>query len=135
MDLAVEGIEDCLSGEVQRPHVDGDVLRTLRDGVTGRVTERGGEVSAVDDERVAGAQDLLGHLVDRGRERVLQHLECDRIEPVAGLTHFAFTAFSLMFSHSSTDASTSGGTTVVESTWSTTAGPWNRCPASSSSRR
>ena len=83
------------------------------------VAERGREVARVDHERVAGAQDLLGHLVDDGDEGVLEHLEGDRVERVApllgGRRHRSPSRCIRMFSHSSTSARHPGGTTVVES--------------------
>src|SRR5439155_17699688 len=113
-------------------------LTALHDRVAVRVAERRREIARVEDERVAGAQDLLGHLVDGRDERVLQHLERDRVERVgAGLLrrHEPLPTWIRMFSHSSTSASRPGGTSVVESSWSMTAGPSILVPAASSSRR
>ena len=81
--LALERLDDRLGGRVERSDVDGDVLAPLHDRVAPDVAERRGEVARVDHERVAGAEDLLRHLVDRRDERVLEHLEGDRVERVA----------------------------------------------------
>ena len=84
------------------------------------VAERRGEVAGVDDERVAGAQDLLRHLVDGGREGVLQHLERDGVERVAARRRCSsrrLRSCMRMFSHSSTSASSRAGRA-----WSSRAG-------------
>src|SRR5690606_16965207 len=99
------------------------------------VAQRRGEVTRVDDERVAGPQDLLGHQVDGGREGVLQHLEGDGVEAAVrggGTGHRASSVtWILMLSHSSITAGMPGGMTVVESSCSMTAGPTMRVPAAS----
>ena len=120
VDVVGERLDHRLAGEVQRADVDGDVLRPLHDRVALAITERGREVTRVDDERVARAQDLLGHLVDDRDEGVLQHLERDRVEGVTSLLrgrrrHSCSSRCMRMFSHSSTSARQPGGTTVVES--------------------
>jgi hypothetical protein len=80
MHVALEGAHHVLAGEVQGADVDGDVLVALRGGVALGVVQRAREVAVVDDEGIAGPQDLLAHLVDAGDEGVLQDLEGHRIE-------------------------------------------------------
>ena len=129
MDVVAERLDDGLGGEVQRADVDGDVLAALHHRVALGVAQRGGEVAAVDDERVAGAQDLLRHLVDDRHERVLEDLERDGVELVVGLGAHDSSSCSIcmrMFSHSSTSTFTPGGTSTVESSWSISAGPSKR---------
>ena len=87
MDVVAEGVDDGLGGEVERADVRGDVARALHHGVALRVAEGRREVARVDHERVAGAEDLLGHLVDDVDERVLENFERDGIERVARLAH------------------------------------------------
>ena len=138
MDVARELLDHGLRRVVQRADVDGDVLIALHDRVAARIAQRRGEVARIDDEGVAGAQDLLAHLVDRVDERVLQHLEGDRVErcdPARGRrrrrgAHVpASSSCMRMLSHSSTSARQPGGTTTVESSCSTIAGPWIVVPA------
>ena len=83
VDVVAELLEHRLALEVQRADVHGDVLVTLHDGVALGVAERGGEVARVDNEGVAGAQNLLGHEVDRGGEGVLENLEGHWVERAA----------------------------------------------------
>ena len=82
-------------------------------GVALAVAERRREVARVEDERVAGAEDLLRHLVDDRDERVLQHLERDRVECGSLVRSGIVTSetWMRMFSHSSISAAAPGGTT------------------------
>jgi hypothetical protein len=83
-----KGLDHGLGREMERADVDGDVLAPLHDRVAVDVAERRREVAGVQDEGVAGPQDLLGHQIHGGDERVLQHLECDRVERIgARLRH------------------------------------------------
>src|SRR5690606_3509428 len=95
-----------------------------------------GEVAAVDDEGVAGLEQLLRHLVDEIDEGVPQNLEGDRIEVgvgrhdgrrsvhcVTGLSSRTRLPFG------SPRTRLAGGLTTVESSCSTIAGPWKACPA------
>ena len=56
--------DHVLAGEVQRADVDRDVLIALRGAFALGVMQGAGKVAVVDDEGVAGPQDLLAHLVD-----------------------------------------------------------------------
>ena len=83
MDVITEFFEYCLALEVQRSDVDGNILVALHDGVAVRVAKRRREVAGLDDEGVAGAENLLTHEVDGGREGVLQNLKGNWIECAA----------------------------------------------------
>jgi hypothetical protein len=87
VDVALEVLEHGLGLQVQRADVHGDVLRALHDRVAAGVVERAREVAREDHERVARAQDLLGHLVHDGHESVLEHLEGHRVERALGGRH------------------------------------------------
>ena len=73
--VAFEDADHFLAGEVQGADMDRDVVVALGDGVAIGIVQRVRKVPIVDDEGIAGAQHLLGHLVDGGDEGVLQHLE------------------------------------------------------------
>ncbi len=72
MHIAVEEAHDVLAGEMQRADMDGDVLIALCGAFAVGVVQGAGEIAVVDDEGVAGPQDLLAHLVDAGDEGVLR---------------------------------------------------------------
>ena len=80
VDVAVELPDDGFGRVVQGADVCGDVAGALHDGVPVGVTECRRKVARVDDKRVAGAEDLLGHLVDGVDEGVLEYFECHWIE-------------------------------------------------------
>lgn len=80
MHVAVEGADDVLAGEMQRADMHRDVLIALSGRIAFGIVKGTGEVSVIDDEGVAGSQDLLGHLIDAGDEGVLQDLEGHRIK-------------------------------------------------------
>ncbi|MNL32456.1 hypothetical protein D3C87_1543060 [compost metagenome] len=80
MHVTVEGADHVLAGEVQRADMDRDVLVTLGCRIAFGIVKGAGEVAVVDDEGVAGSQDLLGHLIDAGDEGVLQDLEGHRVK-------------------------------------------------------
>ena len=80
VDVAVELPDDGFGRVVQGADVCGDVAGALHDGVSVGVTECRGKVARVDDEGVAGPENLLGHLVDGVDEGVLEYFECYWIE-------------------------------------------------------
>ena len=134
--VVLEGVDNRLAGVVQRADVDRDVHVALGDGIAVGVVQGGGEVAVVDDEGIAGPEDLLRHLVDGRDEGVLQDLEGDRIKRDASAVRahlHASATWIRMLSHSSTSARTPGGMTVVESSCSTIAGPSMATPAGSPS--
>ncbi len=57
------------------PTWDGDILVALGRAFAGCVVQCARKVAVVDHEGIAGPQDLLGHLIDAGDERVLENLE------------------------------------------------------------
>ncbi len=85
--LALEGADHVLAGEMQRADMHRDILVPLRDGIAVAVMQAVGKVAVVDHEGIAGAQHLLGHLVDRGDEGVLQNLEGHGVEAAADIHH------------------------------------------------
>jgi len=93
MDVVLELLDDGLGGVVQRAHVGGDIAAALHDGVAVGVAERRGEIARVDDEGIAGPQDLFRHLVDDVHVGVLQDLERHRIQ---GITFSVDRHFSLL---------------------------------------
>src|SRR6267142_320572 len=80
MYIALEMAHDLLAGEVQRADMDGDILIALRGAFAHGVVQCAREVVVVDDEGVAGAKDLLAHLVDARDEGVLQNFESHGVE-------------------------------------------------------
>ena len=94
VDVVAELVDDGLGGVVQRAHMGGDVARALHDGVALGVADRRGKIPRPDDEGVAGAEDLLRHLVDDVDVGVLEHLEGHGVERVAFLVlaHLLFLA-------------------------------------------
>ena len=94
VDVVAELVDDGLGGVVQRAHVGGDVARALHDGVAFGVADCRGKIPRPDHEGVAGAEDLLRHLVDDVDVGVLEHLEGHGVERVAFsvLAHCLFLA-------------------------------------------
>jgi hypothetical protein len=134
MHVALEGAHHVLASEVQRADVDRDVLVALRRRVAVCIVQRAGEVAVVDDEGIAGAQNLLGHLIDAGNEGILQHLESDGIKGGFGGHRIHSDTRMMILRYLSTEAVVPGGITTVESTCSTTAGPLSAKPAGRSAR-
>ncbi len=89
VNIACKLLEYRLALKVQGADVYRDVAAALHDRVALGIAQRGGEVTRVDDEGVAGAQNLLAHQVDAGGEGVLEDFEGDRIESVIliGMCH------------------------------------------------
>ena len=59
MDVALEAIDNRLAGEMQRADMNRDVARALHHRIALGVAETVGEVAAIDDEGIAGAEQLL----------------------------------------------------------------------------
>ena len=78
--VLLEELDHRFARVMQRADVDRDVAIALRHAVAPGVVQRVGEVAVVDDEGIAGPQDLLGHLINRADEGVLQDLERHRVE-------------------------------------------------------
>ncbi len=85
--LALEGADDVLAGEMQRADMHRDILITLSDRIAVAVMQAVREIAVVDHEGIAGAQHLLGHLVDGGDEGVFQNFKGYRVEAAAGMCH------------------------------------------------
>jgi hypothetical protein len=80
VDVVLEAVDDRLAGKMQRADMDRDVTRPLHHRVALGVAQAVGEVATVDDEGIAGAEQLLRHLVDEVAVGVFQNLEGDAIE-------------------------------------------------------
>ena len=78
--LALEGANDILAGEVKCADVNGDIVIPLGNRIAICVVQRVGKIAVVDHEGIAGAQHLLGHLIHRGDERVLQDFERNGVQ-------------------------------------------------------
>ena len=106
--------------------------------ITVDIVQPVGKIPIVDDEGMAGADDLFSHLVDRGDKRVLEHLEGHRIERKirpCNAHREASPKWMIMFNHAPVSARLPGGTSTVESNCSITSGPAITAPAGRSSWR
>ena len=86
MHVAFEERDHRLAGVMQRADVDRYIAIALSHAVAVSVMERVGEVAVIDDEGIAGPEDLLGHLIHGRYEGIFQNLESDGIER-RGLGH------------------------------------------------
>ncbi len=78
--IAFEETNDLLACIVQGTDMNRDIGIALRDRISVYVIQRIRKIPIVDHKRIACPQYLLGHLIDSRDERVLQHLEGNRIE-------------------------------------------------------
>src|SRR4029079_13880222 len=101
----------------------------LGDDLAARVHQRaGGVMRFANNGGEAGAEQRVLHLLDDAGERSLHHFEIDRVD----VHHVSIV--TIKFFHSSTRATWFGISTVVQSNWSSTAGPETARPTSSFSR-
>ena len=80
VDVAFEFVDHGFGGVVQCADMGGDVAAALHHRVAVDVAERRGKIARPDHERIAGAKDLLRHLVDDVNVGVLEYFEGDGIE-------------------------------------------------------
>ncbi len=130
VDVLAEVLPDVPHDRRERPELDGEG-QPLRDQLAVAVAERRRVVHRVaDDRRVRAAHHDERHLVGHRRERVLDHLERDGIDPDSGHASRAMS----MFPSESSVARQSGGTTQVASYSSTISGPSRGGESSSAAR-
>ena len=138
------GLVVTLTDMLDQPQKTAQMHRNVL-GLTQRVAveveQRGGTIPAFLDVGGVGRFDeRFAHFFDDGRQGRADDLGGDGIDGVHGKFHFLdeigqnHTASSTTFKYGSTRAAHPGGTTVVASICSITAGPANRFPARSRSR-
>jgi hypothetical protein len=64
--VIVKCTQDRLSSKMKRADVSRKVLRALSNCVSFCITQCGGEIATVYNERMTRSEDLLGHLVNEG---------------------------------------------------------------------
>jgi len=87
MNIVLEAVDHRLGRVVERPDVSRNVAASLHDGVAVGIAKRRREVAGVNDEGIAGTENLLRHLVDDIHVSVFQDLEGHRVKSVLMFCH------------------------------------------------
>ena len=106
VNVAGEIVDHGLRRVMQGTDMRGDIAAALHDRVAARVAQRRGKIARINNEGIAGAEDLLRHLVDDVDEGVLQNLEGDGIEGLRfdGQAHCDFSSVTGDWRHAITIA-------------------------------
>ena len=83
--IILEDADHILAGVMQRADMHGNIGIALRHAIAIGIMQPVRKIAVVDHEGIAGPQHLFGHLIDRGDERVLQHLESDGVQILFGI--------------------------------------------------